>query len=136
MSTRLFRNANGILAVERDGVLVYGPEKVYRAVDVTIETRSGEHWVGLPDADWVNPIDAGLQTALNLIRVEALIRGKAAVFTVPSVVTEASLRMAIAAYTQPKDAMTLARERLVAWKASTSLPQRQELVDLLTVIGI
>ena len=36
MSTRLFRNADGILAVERDGVLIYGPDKVYRAVDVTI----------------------------------------------------------------------------------------------------
>ncbi len=136
MSTRLFRNANGILAVERDGVLVYGPEKVYRAVDVTIENRPNEHWVGLPDADWVKPVDAGLRTTLGVVQVEALIRGKAAVFAAPSVVTEASLRTAMAAYTPPKDAAALARERLVAWKAGTLMPQRQELVDLLTVIGI
>ena len=134
--TRLFRNADGILAVERDGVLVYGPDKVYRAADVTIENHPSEHWVGLPDADWVNPVEAGLQTALGAARVETLIRGKAAVFVAPSMVTEASLRMAIAAYNRPKDAAVLARERLAAWKAGTSLPQRQELVDLLTVMGI
>ena len=136
MSTRLFRNADGILAVERDGVLIYGPQKVYRAVDVTIDNRPSEHWVGLPDADWTKTVDAGLRTALGANRIEAMIRGKAAVFAAPSTATEASVRMAIAAYIQPKDAVALAHERLVVWKAGMSLPQRQELVDILTVMGI
>lgn len=134
--TRLFRNADGILAVERDGVLVYGPNKVYRAVDVTIENLPSEHWVALPLMEW-----RGFNDVTNLListaaRIEPLINGKAAVFAMPATQTEASIRSVLQAFIPSKTAAELAWDRLLAWKAGTMQVRRDEIVDILTMLGI
>lgn len=136
MGTRLFRNANGILAVERDGVLVYGPDKVYRAVDVTIENRLGEHWVALPLADWRSFDEATSLAVSGAARIEPILSGKAAVFATPSEQIEVSLRRILGAFILPKTARDLARDRLVAWKAGAALPGREEFLNVLTLLGL
>ena len=136
MSTRLFRNANGIVAVERDGVLVYGPNKVYRAVDVAIENRPSEHWVALPDVDWTKSLDTGLLASIGALRLEVVIRGRAAVFAASSVKVEADVRAAINIYVPPKTAIELATERLTAWKAGTIQLRREEVLDILMLLGV
>ena len=40
------------------------------------------------------------------------------------------------AFIPPKTAIELARDRLRLWRAGTTLPSRQDIVDMLTVIGI
>lgn len=134
--TRIFRNADGVLAVERDGILVYGPTKVYRAVDVRIEEKPNEHWIALPNTEWTKSIEPGLLAAVGALRFETVVNGQAAVFMTPSFVTEASLRVSIAAYTPPKNDVTLARERLLAWKTGGTQPRRDEVVDILTMMGV
>ena len=136
MSTRVFRNADGILAVERDGVLVFGPSKVFRAADVTIDPRPDEHWIALPDAEWSRPLNVPQFLAeIGGLRLERLLKGgRAVVFTAPSAQTDATVRTALAAHRTPKDGPTLARDRLQAWRASGAAVSRDQVVDLLILM--
>ena len=116
MSTRIFRNVDGILAVERDGVLIYGPTKVFRAVDITIETKPAEHWIALALAEWRGFDDATCLAITSASRIELIIGGKAAVFGATSTASEASVKDALATFVPPLSEIDTARAALRLWR--------------------
>ena len=138
MGTRLFRNANGILAVERDGVLVYGPDKVYRAVDVTIENRPSEHWVALAENKW-RGFDGPLGVAATgANRIERVLGGKAAVFSFASTALEATVTASINAFVPPRSEIETALAALQLWRDDPTklVMTKSEVLNMLKLLGV
>lgn len=128
--TRIWRNVDKILAIERDGRIVFGTPKVLRAVDITVEDRPDEHWVGVGESEAVTqPIRPA---ALGALRVEPVRGGLAVVFPVGTKLTESDLPALLAALPPPPDPREEARARLRAAKATLA----GEMQDVLTVLGI
>lgn len=133
--TTIYRNTNGIIAVERDGVLVFGPQKVKRATDVTVEVQpTSERWIALKSLD--TPVTmAKFLTEIGALRVVGLVGGVAFVLPAMDTATEATVRAALAAHMPDKDARQLARESLTEWKTSGAAMNRFVILDLMTALG-
>jgi len=136
MPSRVFRNADGIFAVERDGVL-FGPAKARRGTDIRVDDRVSEDWVALGDAEWTRSLDVPqFLSEVGGLRIERLRDGRAVVFSAPSSHTAVTVQRALVAHQPPKDERAIARDRLAAWKASGVAPGRAEVLDLLVLLEI
>lgn len=134
-ATRIFRNAKGIIAVERNGVIIFGSSKALRATDVTIQSFPSENWTALPDSDLRGFDDATITTISGASRLVSIVGGKAAVFGSSSIATETSVRTAINTFVPALSQVELARQRLIAWKAGGTAVTRQVVEDILLLIG-
>lgn len=101
-ATNIYTNAKGVIAIERNGVLVWGSTKVYRATDVTLIAKPTEDWVVI-NTSGINVsttigTPAGFLASQSAIRYESNYQGTAIVYANGSGKTEASVAAAITTY--------------------------------------